>query len=398
MPLYKYNAYDSAGNVKKGVIEGISDQAVKEKLRSNELYIIDIHQIKNATVKNRSLKERNLTFYSSFFKRLSGLLNSGFSLVDSLKIISDSEINIKTKSFIQHLIEKIHEGSSFRNALLSSNLSIPASVINTISLGEASCGLASALDYLSSILAGRIENKRRLVNALLYPAFLVAASIIVTVFLLIIVVPMMQGVFSELNQELPVITNMIINVATFVRSNYMLLILLIVVLIVIFHYMLLRQKARVFFCKYMLKMPFAGMLLKYLQASSFATNMSLLMKSGISLEETLGLAGSLSGNPVVEEKCEQMRQLVIQGKNMTSEKSDIFPGGFNEAIRIGENSGRLIETFDEMALWCDRESKYYMNRMVSLIEPVSICIVGLMVGIIAFSIMYPLMQMNTLIK
>ncbi|MDP8219045.1 MAG: type II secretion system F family protein [Candidatus Theseobacter exili] len=400
MPVYIYNAYDSDGSSKQGSIEAENQIKAKQLLKENGLFITSVTESVKSDNRFFPSHKVGLPVLARLFRRLADLLNNRFSLIDSLKILQESERDEIVKSSIVRVREKVQEGRHFFEAIQSLGGRLSNAVTKAVNLSEAACGLATGLDNLASILETNIESRRRIVNAIIYPAILVSVSLCVLVFLLTAVVPMVEGVFLELGQKLPFLTTCLIGLSESIIDWWFVYVFGCILIFAVIWRMLYSEKIIKVFIKIALKVPLIGNFLKNHLAAIFAGNMSLLLESGVSLEESLSLSGKLSGNRFLEKEACRMSEAIIRGANMTStiRNTIIFPDGFLEALEVGERSGMLAEAFKGMACWCEKESRFQMDRIIAVTEPVCILVVGGFVGLIAFSVLLPILQLNTLVQ
>lgn len=333
-----------------------------------------------------------------FCKRLAFLVHSGVPLLESLELLRKQNKSRAKGHVLDSVIADVSNGRRLSDAMGRFRKIFGDFAINIIRVGEMSGTLSTNLTHLGEELAKRSALKRKVIGALVYPAFITVATIGITTLLTVYVFPKVMPIFVSLNVKLPFTTRALLFLSDFLR-NYGLYVLaaLIVILIVYFIILSRSEKLRYFVARTILYLPLFGRLVQNYNMANFCRTLSILLQSGFNVVEAVTVTGDSTSNLVFRRECYLSRDGIIRGERISDhlEKSrKIFPDMVCHMVAIGEKSGTLSKSLMYLAEHYEDEVEDTIKNLSSLIEPVLMIFMGLLVGFVAISIITPIYEVT----
>ncbi len=342
------------------------------------------------------LSERDKIF---FIKRLSFLISSGMPLSESLGMIRDQSNSKHFVLLLNQLVGDISSGQSLSKALERNKDQFGDFAINIVYFGESSGTLSQSLDYLVIELKKRHSLKKKIIGASIYPIIVISAVFAVVGFLIIYLFPKILPVFASLHVQLPLSTRFVIYVSTVVH-HYGLLILLFLGISIFGFYWLLRHfdTLRLYTNHIKFHIPVVGNMVKSYNLASATRILGLLLRSGLTLGESLHIASRSVSNELYRIELQRFVGLVNQGDLLSAHlkgKGGLFPEIISGVVAVGERSGNLPESLIYLSELYEEEVDDMTRNISNLIEPILMIIMGLLVGFIAISIISPIYGITT---
>ncbi len=337
------------------------------------------------------LSMREQTFFA---KRLSFLIKAGVPVLDSLHMISEQTKSKRYAKMLEAVIHDVSNGQYLSKALEKFKRSFGELAINIIYVGETTGILSENLEYLAEELKKKHALRRKVIGAFIYPALVTVATIVITSFLVVFLFPKLLPVFSSLNVELPFTTRFIISLSNFLK-NYGLLILGIIGGLSILIPILLRkiEPFHFFYDRTVLRIPLIGKMAQYYNLANMTRTLGLLLKSGVTLTESLPMTAKATSNLVYKKEIEKMLKVVDRGEKLSShikKHTSLFPEVLSQIISVGEKSGSLSSSLIYLSELYEGEVDDFTKNISNLIEPILMIFMGLMVGFVAISIIIPI--------
>lgn len=338
---------------------------------------------------NKMNKEQQILF----FKRMTFLIKAGLSIVESLNNVKEQS-PIKNLPIINSLIEDVSSGKKFSASLQKFPKTFNEFTVNIIDFGESSGTLSQNLEYLTEELIKRKGARKKIVNALIYPAIVSISTLFITVFLISYLFPKIVPVFQSMNIKLPITTRVVIQLSEIIKNNGIYILFGLFITISIFAYFLKHNKKFNYITNYsLLKIPIIGKVLKIYNISGFSRTLGLLLQGGMTLSDALPIAQKTTSNIVYKEEINQITFFSNNGENISSyikTRSNIFPQEVSAILYAGEKSGNLSESLIYLSRNYELEIDDFTKNLSNLIEPIMMVLVGLLVGLIAVSIISPI--------
>ncbi|MFV1951953.1 MAG: type II secretion system inner membrane protein GspF [Nitrospinota bacterium] len=408
MPVYEYKALNSKGKTVAGIIDADSSKTARLKLRKSGIFTTELKEDTRTSTKEPTkdisistlLKKVKQQDISIMTRQLSTLVGAGLPLLEALNALVDQTSNPFLKKVIATVRERVNEGSTLADALSEHPRVFSRLFSNMVRAGESSGALEIVLlrsaDYTESQLA--LRNK--IWATLAYPILMLLIGSGVLFFLLTFVIPIVTGIFSDLEQTLPLPTLILISISDFLSKVWWIIILAIVGFIFWIKRYVRTSRGRVVIDRIKLKLPFFGSLINKIAISRFSRTLQILLSTGVNILDSLEIVRTIVNNEVLAEAIDTAKENIREGEDIAPplERSGLFPPIVIHMIAIGEKSGRLEEMLSRVSDAYDNEVQTTIQGITSLLEPLMILVMGLVVGFIVISILLPIFEMNQIIK
>lgn len=386
MATFRYTAKDINSKKVSGKIEANTREDLVALLRSDNLYLLKCKKLD----KDDKHKKIKLNVLSEFCRELGAMLSSGISLIMAMNILTKRTYDARMKEIYKDIYIKLQQGLSFSEALQEQGEAFPSLMINMFRSSE-STGM---MDITASKLAVQFDKDHKLQNkirsAMVYPMILIGVTIFVVILVFTVILPNFFEVFNDV--ELPLITEIMFSISKAMRSHGEWILIGILVIICIIGMVLRVPKVRFQWDKFKVHMPKIGHLTKIVYTARFARSMSSLYTSGVSVIRSLILAKATINNSYIESQFDEVIAQVRDGMTLSQAISNIdgFDEKLSSSIYIGEESGKLDAMLMSIADDFDYEAELATERMVTLLQPMMIIILGVVIGTIIVSVILPL--------
>ncbi len=389
MPNFRYTAKSMEGKIQRGTMEAAGEGALQQMLKEQGLYLIEAKDAA-AVKKHKKLSARQL---SEFSKELSTLLASGVSIVRALEIIAEEEgISPVTKALYLDILAELKRGLSLSEAMEMKQC-FPELMLGMIRSGEGSGNIDAVMNRLALHYERENRLKQQVQSAMTYPMVLLVMSILVVILIVTFILPQFEELFAEM-ESLPVVTEILMGISDFLVTQWYVALLVIFLLFIILRTVGKIYKVRRTIDYIKVHMPVAGKLNKVIYTARFSRTLSSLYSSGMPIASALQTAGGTVGNVYVEEQFDKVISMVRSGIPLSQALREVdgFLRKLSSTIMVGEESGRLDAMLDSIAMTMEEEAEAATKRLVTLLEPILICIMALVVGFIIIAVMLPIYE------
>jgi type IV pilus assembly protein PilC len=331
----------------------------------------------------------------SLYVELSTLLLSGIDLRTSLELILVDQEQAKDKALFEGIRQRILSGLALSEALRETERFSDYEYYS-IRIGEETGKLGDVLTDLAKYYKSKIQQRRKIVSAVTYPAIVLLSSVGAVFFMIKFVVPMFADVFLRFGGKLPWITAMIISFSGWFDRYFMFLVLFVAVLFVVYLFKRKTPWFRNFSSALLLRMPVVGDLLKKIYLARFANTMRLLVSTDTPLLRSIALVRQMINYYPIEASLLKVEQDILQGESLHKSLAvfDFYPAKMIQLIKVGEEVNRMDYFFEKIAAQYTEEVEYKTNTISSLMEPLIIIFLGLVVGVILIAMYLPMFQMS----
>ena len=335
----------------------------------------------------------------AFTNQLAVMIRAGISLQESLESIGEQTENRKFRVVILDLKSRIEGGESFSQALAEHPRVFVNLYVNMIAAAEISGSLSDMLQKLADYLDQEAATRSQVTGAMVYPAIIAAMAIFVTVFLLCFVLPRFTAIFAGKEHLLPTPTKILLKTSFVVRTYWYCIIPVIGMEIWGFIYYINTTGGRLWFDKVKLQFPLVKSLCRSLYISRGLHTMSVLLKAGVPILNTLSITAQITGNEHYKNMWLGVHEEVRQGKKIhqSLRQYKLMPSNVLQMIRSGEDSGSMGEVLSDISGFYARELTTVIKTVTSMIEPIMIVVMGVLVGFIAMSVILPIFKMSSLV-
>jgi general secretion pathway protein F len=393
VPTFAYRAADRQGQTIDGVMEAPDVRGVVERLQRDAYFPIRIAPQDERSGFKLALPRRgriNRREVLTLTHQLGTLVEAGLPLDRALVILEDLSPNARLRAIVTDLLKSVRGGSSLAEAM-AKHQPRPFSrlAVNMVRAGEKGGVLEATLKRLAELLEETQEFKEALVSALIYPILLTAVGAAAVVFLLTFVIPRFVDIFKDLGQSLPLPTQILLAVSGAVQQYWWLFAMVVLVGALGIRLLLGSQAGRWQWDRILLRLPLLGDVVLKTETARFARVLGTLLKSGVPVLTALGVVRELSGNQVVGRAIERVADGVRRGAGIAVplSESKAFPPMAAHIVRVGEETGRLEEMLLKLAADFESEVRRLVKRLMGLLEPTIILVMGLVVGFIVVALL-----------
>ena len=403
MPAFEYTALDASGRTCKGVEEGDSPRQVRGRLREQGLTPMSVSQVaeRAAVLRMPVLQQRIKPLELALATRqMATLARAGLPIEEVLATVARQSESPKVRSALTAVRTRVMEGLPLAHALGEFPSVFPVIYRTTIAAGEQAGRLDLVLERLADNVEAQNAMRQKIQLAMFYPAILTCVALLVTVALLTYVVPEVVKVFDGMNQQLPLLTRMLIAVSDTLRDWGLLMLLILGGLGYGLRTLLQRPAYQRRWHDLLLLLPLIGRLTRGLNTARFARILNILAASGVPLLDALNMSASVITNLPMREAVSEAAQRVREGAGvgLALERSGYFPAMTLSLIKSGESSGTLDDMLERAAETQERELEARIAMVMGVFEPLLILTMGAVVLVIVLAILLPIFELNQLVN
>lgn len=399
---FEFRAAKEGGELVTGVREAPDRFALARELRQEGLVVISARPARAKRSRRffgLSLAGRvRMKDRIMFAGLLSAMLKSGLSLSRALAVLERQSGSENFRRVIRGLADKISAGAGFSQSLADFPAVFPPVFAAMAGAGEESGKLAESLELVRQQLAKSYDLRRKARGAMIYPAVIVAAIIIIGILMMIFLIPTLSDLFRDLKVELPLTTRMLIGLSDFLL-RYSWSALLAAFLAAIVSVRLIRTAlGRRFVAAALLKLPIIGQLARGFNSAMVMRTLSSLLAAGVGMVESLAIAEKVVQSPPYQRAMKEAGALIQKGSQLSAtldERSDIFPLLVAEMVKVGEETGNLPDMLLRGAVFFEEEVEQTTKNLSTVIEPLLMIAVGAAVGFFAASVIGPIYSLTS---
>ncbi len=406
MPTYKYSAKDQDGKNLNGKIVADNEAMIVVELRKRNLIILSIQEEKDSHVAKKDAPAKKLKKKVKsediviFTRQFATMIDSGIPIVQAMEALEEQTTNPSFRETIVMIRDDIQLGSSMSAAFAKHPRVFDQLYVNMIRVGESGGILPTILDRVAIYLEKTEKLRSKVQAAMIYPSVIVSMALAITLLLIIKVVPTFSSIYSSLGQKLPAMTQMLIDLSTFLQHYFLFVVGAIIGLVFLFQRYKKTEKGRLQVDSIALKLPIFGELVCKVSVSRFARTFSTLSSSGVPILEALDIVGKTCGNKVIELLVDNVKTSVKEGESIALplSKSKVFPPMVTKMIAIGEKSGQMEKMLSKVAEFYDEQVDTAVEGLTKIIEPLIIGFLGIVVGFIVIALFLPVLNLTQAIK
>lgn len=398
MPEFWYKAVTGSGAVEEGWMSAPSEIVVEEQLRQKGVYLINVEErARKKRVTDAKIDRRELL---AMLEYLSGSFSAGIPLLTTLDDVPKRLRDPKLKQIIGEVRFAVsEEGTSLSDAMARHPKAFPTLFIATIAAGEASGQLGFALQQLVDYLDWQETISASVRQATMYPiVVLVAVGLLVTG-LLGFVFPRILPILQARQAELPAPTKIIMALSMFVREGWVFILVAVIGVIAAVAVIRANPRGRYLLDALVLRIPAIGPFIIEVNMARIVTYLGLFYKAGVDLLRSLELVEQLTSNRVIGQTIHDARDLIAGGETISAAfgRSPYVPVVVMRSLALGEQTGKLDEALERAKMYYSREIPAAVRRVVTLIQPAMIIILGSVILMVALAIMLPILNIyNTI--
>jgi type IV pilus assembly protein PilC len=336
----------------------------------------------------------------TFAKNLSAMLTAGLTLSRALSVIERQSANQVMKKLVAELEAKIRAGTSFHEALQEHPAVFSTLFTSMTKAGEEGGTLAETLRTVAKQMERSETLTKKVKGAMIYPSIILVAIVIISILMLIFVVPTLASTFASLGAQLPLATQIILDMSNFMTHNIVVVLLGLTIVVVggTLFFRTVRGKALVLFCA--MHMAVIGELVKETFSARAARTLSSLLSSGVEMLTALEITRDVVGDNVFGAVVAEAAVRVRKGDALSMsfiEHPKLYPIFFADMVSVGEETGKVSDMLSQIADYYETDVEDRTKDLSTIIEPLLMLFIGVFVGIFAVAMIAPIYSLSSVI-
>lgn len=396
---FKYKAIkDNKTIVKK--ITADNEEAVISYLKKNNYFPVEVKKLGAISDQSSLTKLFDKVSFNDIVdltRQIAIMLNAGLTLVDSFGILKKQMTKTSLLKLIKSLDAEIRQGNPLSSALKKYPQHFSNLYIALVKSGEASGKLAEILLKLSENLEKEREFKGKLKGAMIYPAIVVTAMILVMFVMVTFVVPKLLGLYKDFDIELPITTKILMAISSFSVQFWPIIIGATIGGVILFQRYIKTKKGKLILDTLLLKAPVLGNVVKKSSLVNVTRTLAILIGSGVSILNALNIVIETTDNMVFQNSFVTIFKKVEKGQSLGNafEQEGIFPPILVQMSQVGEQTGHLDDTLMRLSKYFEMESELATKAMTTFIEPAILVVLGGGVGFLVMSVIMPIYNLTS---
>ncbi|MDZ7586195.1 MAG: type II secretion system F family protein [Patescibacteria group bacterium] len=399
MEKYNYAATNKKSQKVEGIVEAVSLTQAQSILRSKSLFIISLEKIEVVPGWMKwifSFKKVKKDDVVHFTRQLATMINAGLPLTQALTILK-YQSGMRIGPIIDEVLRDVEGGSSFFKALSKHEGVFNKVYLSLIQSGEAAGVMEKVLMRLAANMEKEAEFRAKTKNALIYPAIISIAMVIVAAIMMIFVIPKITSLYDEFGADLPTMTKILIGISSFMVKTWYLQLFILVMGSYSFWKWKKTAVGRAIYDKYILRMPIVGILKTKVILTEITRTLALLVESGISIVDALEIVAGAADNDLFSQSIKKAAKDVEKGIPLAAAigQFEHFPPLVAQMMAVGEETGKIDEVLFNVSGYYEMESEQAIKGLTTAIEPLMMIILGIGVGFLVIAIILPIYNLTS---
>jgi general secretion pathway protein F len=387
---FRVKALDREQAVLAQHVDAIDETDARRQLGLMGLRVISLTPVRQARLFARPGKIPLVIFS----QELVSLLDAGLSLVESMEALTEKEETAAVRRPLEQILSRLYEGQTLGAALAEHPTTFPYLFIATVRASERTGSLREALTRFITYQQQIDALRKTLVNASIYPAVLLAAGVLVTLFLMGYVVPRFSSIYEQLGSDLPFASRLLLQWGQMLEAHTMTVIVVGGAGAAAIGYGLSRRSTRALFGSWFAKVPAIGRQLRLYQLARLYRTVGMLLRSGMPAVTAMTMSSGLLSE-ALRPAFSKATQSVREGQSIANamELQGLTTPVAARMLRVGERSGNMGEMTERIAAFYDEEIGRWVAIVTRLIEPLFMTVIGLLIGVIVVLMYFPIFQL-----
>ena len=401
MPDYIYEGRDKNGKLVKNQVFAPTRNKLIEDLRSAGIIVLSVKEAfgvaEKRKGKHKRVKAGDLVLFA---KELAVLMENGITVIEALEVVLKQITSEKLAIGILTIKKDLENGASLHDSMAKLPQIFGKLWIYLIEAGEVSGQLPFVLRHIQSFLESREEIRKKTINAMIYPVMLLIVATGALIIFSFKIIPMFRGIYASLggDKDLPAITQGVLNISEFIKNEFLFILSGVVLIVFVIRQILATGSGRRAYEQAIFSAPVIGGLCTSLVLEKFSTTLQILLKSGVSIIRALELAANTAGNSFFAEKMTEARAKVMAGLPLADamHQTGLFPPIAVQFIIVAEKTGKYPAMFEEISRYYKDIIDTAITRIMTLMEPVMLVVMGLAIGTIVVAMFMPIFKLANL--
>lgn len=396
MSTFKYRLLTNSNSIIEGEKDAVSKPDLISELRKSGYIVLNIRQVNKNKRFGFLLNHSNKKAVLPFTQELATLLEGGIPIDKSLSILLSGQVNNSLKDVVEDLLNSIKSGKSFAEAL-SNHIKLFSSVyVNMVRAGEEGGVLSQVLKRLGMFQERLQKVRGEIISAMIYPILLSSTGIMSVGALIVYVIPKFSQIFEGMGISLPLSTTLLMGMSHYLIRYGWILIMALIAAILLYKRAMKDKNTSIKLDQKKLKMPLLGDILWKIQISKFARTLGTLLENGVPLLKSLDIVKDVLSNHYLTNILSNVKVNVKEGAGLTVSlaKRGFLPEIAVHLLKVGEETGNFDKMLLKVADNFDTDVEQRLKRLVTMVEPALILLMGAVIGMIVVSMLTAILSVN----
>jgi type IV pilus assembly protein PilC len=400
MPSFVYTARETAsGREIRSSVEAVNEQSAIAALLNRNLLVVSIQE-KLAKKGKAQGGEVSLSDLVVFTRQLATMIDAGIAIVQALQALAEQTPNKAMRDVLNDVCSRVQSGESYSEALQKHPKVFNRLYVSMISAGEKGGMIADIMARLATYLENTERLRKKVKTALMYPTAVTFVAIGITTFLLVKVIPVFKDVYSGFGAKLPGPTQVLMDISDLVRHWFVLLLILAAAAIWGWLSFIKTKSGLEFWDARRIKLPIFGSIAHKICLARFTRTLASLIRSGVPILEVLQIVSQTVGNVIMEKAIKTAMGDIERGEGISAAlgKNPIFPSMIIRMLSAGEQTGKIDEMLERVSNFLDGEIEATLSGLMSLLEPIMICVLGVLIGGMVICMFLPIFNLANIVS
>ncbi|NTW04849.1 MAG: type II secretion system F family protein [Peptococcaceae bacterium] len=404
MQDYNYRALDNEGKIVLGSINEENILNVRLSLKNQGLLPVRIENVRDSMSFDlkafKYKKQIKSDVLSQFCRQLAIIIASGINILKGLEIMADKASNKRLRSEITQIHQEVQKGRTIAEAMSGRESYMPNLLTSMVATGETSGSLDEVLINMGEFYENDSRIKQKIKSAAIYPIVMIIMAIGLIIFFFNFLLPQMVTLIAASGSTLPLLTRIVIGIGNIVRDYFLLIFVVLLMIGAGFAISVKTSRGRLVLDRLIFKTPILGVTMRNVTTLRFARTAHILIKSGIPMLQSLDFIKQNLDNALAEQSIDFAIEGLQKGESLALnlDKAKYFDSMAIQMIHIGEETGELENILKEMGDFYNNEAEAGFSKLVAMVEPIMLLVIGSVVSIVIISVMLPMMGMLSNIR
>lgn len=400
MSEYLFEAKSISGEKVSGTLEANDMKEALEMLKQQKYTPLALEKKRTMLDSLMNwLNKVSVSDLSVFARQLAIMVEAGFPLIQAIKTSVGQTRNPRLKEVLALIAVDLESGLSLSMATAKHPDVFSRFMVNMIRSGEETGQLNSVLKEVAEEMEKQKGFQSKLNSVLMYPIFVMLMMVAAIIVVMVYVIPQLKSLFDDLGAQLPVATRVLIAVSDFMVNYWYLVIGIVVAIVAMIVSFLRSDYGRSWKDRYILKLPVIGKLILMSSMMRFSRTFGMLVDSGVAILDAIEITAGVMDSTVFKKAIRDCSPMVEKGIPFSNplKRNKLFPAVVGQMVAVGEQSGQLGSSMDNLARYFEDETDTMIKGVFSLFEPLMLIIVGVGVAGLVFAVLLPVFQASQMI-
>ena len=400
MPSFVYTARETAsGREIRSSVEAANEQSAIAALLNRNLLVVSIQEklAKKGKAQGGKVSLNDLVVFT---RQLATMIDAGIAIVQALQALAEQTPNKAMRDVLNDVCARVQSGESYSEALQKHPKVFNRLYVSMISAGEKGGMIAEIMARLATYLENTERLRKKVKTALMYPTAVTVVALGITTFLLVKVIPVFKDVYSGFGAKLPGPTQVLMDISDLVRHWFILLAILAGAAIWSWFSFIKTKSGQEFWDAKRIKLPIFGAIAHKICLARFTRTLASLIRSGEPIFEVLQIVSQTVGNVIMEKAIKTAMGDIERGEGISVAlgKNPIFPSMIIRMLSAGEQTGKIDEMLERVSNFLDGEIESTLSGLMSLLEPIMICVLGVLIGGMVICMFLPIFNLANVVS